>query len=967
MTTVRFPTRVVLTVADDRLDDDLVALAVDAADAALTRAVRRAAGLDLVRTSRAEPGDLRCQVQLVGDELPESVAVALRRGLGALVTARAAALAAVPTPRRVTDGGGSEPVAERYDHDRLVLDPHAPVDDAYLVASYDDAGAPVAVPVAGSAHDDTQARAGTVRRVEMRLVDITSRADLERRIRDLYGDTTPDYFVAVYRDAGRPLMVLLHCSPDGTILGHAVMGGVVVYVPPSGEGEGHWQGTSILDAEEITYVGQAVTDDERLEARTIAWMQHLRAGGSAEGVAEADLRRQAAALARTMPRRTGATSYYAVAGADGVPEIMEVDQARLFRGTLPVAVFVEGVTVDVPQDDERDRARGELPLDELLLGFEPDPAHPFLAEPPVEYWPAGISSRLSRLIGQIAATLAMPAGRFPGMFLLAALGRVGRLARGAGALVGTGGDEESPRLARLRTIVTAYAPIGELELLYSAVIAGGDEGGTAPAPIRGNSASWLLHFYEEFFSRRDGSVRDLFVAECQDQLLDVLERSHRELLQRQRNLTAYLKVTRALILLLLVDDVELSDLRRRLVERIEDDRRDQVVAVLAGGAPIDRWWSSTSVVLGSMGHVDAGPVPTAGRGALRQTADGWQVQDSVGRWWSRGELESVISGGRQEAYAVDPFLEKLADLDDVIERMRTAGAAGLQDEFARLLEELRSENEAKTRDVRADLDIAFGMATFTEAPRTDLGAQLSGIHELADQALRPLFTGGTVEVYEIGMRALVGTELGKAAFMEFFNLVGLVAIAIVCPELAFVIGAVEAVDAVDTAIEHRQIQRAMLGGDAIITHAQAEAELWGAAIGAALIFVPEVPGLLRGTARGLTAVVRGEARGAARAAGREIAETAAKRIAELAARDLVVTFARECLQGYLLNLVINAAISRFAQTIAREVEVTGHASLGDITRLVGDAIAGPAQVTPDPAPTGPSAAGGGGGITAVTP
>lgn len=943
MTKVRFPTRVRLTVADDRLDKDLVALVVDAADAALTRAVRRAARLDLLRSSRAALGDVRSVVEVVGDDLPKDVDDALRRGLGALVIARSAALAAGSMRRDASDADRSE-AAEPYDDERLILDPHAAIGDAYLVASYDEAGNPVAVPVSGSAHDDAQARAGTVRTVEMRLVDITSRAALEQRIRNLYGDSAPAYFVAVYRDTGRPIMVLLHCSPDGTILGHAVMGGVVVYVPPSGEGEGHWQGTSILDVEQISYVGQAVTDEERLRARTIAWVQHLRATGQTEGATDADLRRQAAALARTMPRRTGATSYYALVGSDGVPEIMEVDHVRLFRGTLPVAVFVEGVNVEVAKDPAEEW-HGELPLEQLLL-FQPDAAHPFLAEPPVEYWPAGVSARLSRLIGEIAATLAMPAGRFPGMFLLAALGRIGQLARGVGALVGTGGDEESPRRARLRTIVSAYAPIGELELLYAAVIAGGDEGGTAPAPIRGNSASWLQHFYEEFFSRRDDSVRDLFVAECQDQLLDVLEKSHRELLQRQRNLTAYLKVTRALVLLLLVDDEELSDLRRILVDKIDQERRTEVIGAITGTTDLDRWWSSTSVVLGSMGHVETGPVPTAGRGALRRTADGWQVQDSVGRWWSRGDLESVVSGGRQEAYAVDPFLEKLSDLDDVIERMRTAGAPGLQDEFARLLEELRSENEEKTRDVRSDLDIAFGMATFTEAPRTDLGAQLSGIHQLADEALRPLFTGGTIEVYEIGMRALVGSELGKAAFMEFFNIVGLTALAIVCPELAFVIGAVEAVDAVDTAIEHRQIQRAMLGGDQIITHAQAEAELWGAAIGAALVFVPEVPGLLRGTARGVGAVVKGEVREAVSTAGREIAENMAKHLAELAAKDLLVTFARECLKGYLLNLAINAAINRFTQAIAREVEVTGHASIGDITRLVGDAIAGPEQATP---------------------
>lgn len=941
MTTVRFPTRVTLTAADDRLDDRLLELVLAATDTALTRAVRRAGGLNVIRSSKPTVGDIRCTVGFVGDDLPADLGSSLRHGLSALVAARVATLAA-PRPGARSGDLTSNP-AEPYDDDRLVVGADR-VGDAYLVASYDDAGAKVALPVGGSSHADTQARAGTVRTAELRLVDIASRAELEAAIRNLYGDSAPEFFVAIYRDHDRPIMVLLRCSPDGTIVGHAVMGGVVVYVPPTGEGQGHWQGTSIFDVEEITYVGQAVNDAERREARTIAWMQHLRATGSAQGVTDKDLRRQATALARSMPSRPGTTSYYALVGSDGVPEIMEVDHAGLFRGTLPVAVFVEGVNVDSPESADRDRATAPLPLEELLL-FEPDASHPFLAEPPVEFWPAGVSAHLSRLIAQIAEILSMPAGRFPGMFLLAALGRIGGLARGVGALVGTG-DDQSPRLARLRAVVAAYAPMGELELLYSAVIAGGDEGGTAPAPIRGNSPSWLLHFGEEYFPRRDSSVRDLFVAECQDQLLDVLEKSHRELAQRRNNLTAYLKMTRALILLLLVNDVELSRLRQLLVDRIDRERGARVIGAITGATDLDRWWSSTSVVLAALGRVDTGPVESAGSGTLRRVADEWQVQDSVGRWWRRGELESAIAGGRQEAYAVDPFLEKLADLDDVIQRLRTAGAEGLHDEFARLLEELTSENEDKTRDVRDDIDIAFGMASFTEAPQTELGAQLSGIHELADQALRPLFNGDTAEVYDTGLRALIGTELGKAALLEFLNIVGLTALAIVCPELAFVIGAVEAVDAVDTAVEHRQIQHAMLGGDQIITHAQAEAELWGAAIGAALVFVPEVPGLLRGSARGVGAVVRGEAREAASTAGRELAEGMARHLAGLAARDLALTFARECLQGYLLNLAINAAIGRFAQAIEREVEVTGRASVLDLTRLVGDAIAGPATVTP---------------------
>ncbi|MDM7855867.1 hypothetical protein [Cellulomonas alba] len=973
MTTLRFPTRVVLTVADDRLDDDLVALAVDAADAALTRAVRRAGALDVVRTSAAEPGDVRVGVELRGDPLPETVDAALRRGLGALATARAAALAAVPTPRGRSDAArgpsgesASERAAEQLDPD-LLLGGFAAVDDAYLVASYDEGGRRVALPIGGSGRGDERARTGAVQQVRVQLVVIRSVAELEARLRDRYGDAVPSRVVVLSGlDSGAAVLTLVRWR-NGAVAEREGMGTLAMYQPPTGAGAGRWRQTSLLDLTQISFAGRADDEAERTRWRIRMLLQLARSRG-ADGIPEADLRQAAALVVATMPQVAPITSYYWIEGSAFAAQLMEVDQPPQLTDTLPVVAFVEQVATDVTTPEEH--ATPALPLGELTFGFDPDVARPFLAEPPVEFWPLGVGARLEHLIGEIAAILGMPAGRFPGMFLLAALVRIGQIAAGVGAIVATGEGTpaDSPRLARLRTAISAYEPMTRLELLYTALVAGADEGGTAPPPLRHNSASWLLHFYEEYFSRRDGSVRDLFVAACQDQLLDVLETSHRELVQRRRNLSAYLRLTRVLVLLLLVDDVELSELRRLLVERIDQERAEQVVDVAVPGAgPLEQWWSSTSVVLGSLGHVETGPVPVTGRGSLRRTRDGWQVQDSVGRWWTRGDLEAVIAGGRQEAFAVDPFLEKLADLDDVIERMRTVGADGLEDEFGRLLDELRSENEDKTRDVRGDRDIAFGLAAVSEAPRSELGGQLSGIHELADHELRPLFTGPSAEVYDTGLRALIGVELGKAAFLEFINVVGLVALAIVCPEAALVIGAVQAVDAVDTALEHRGIQRAMLGGDRIITHAQAEAELWGAAIGAALVFVPEVPGLLRGTARGVGAVVRGEAREAVATAGREVAENMARHIAELAARDLVVTFARECLQGYLLNLVINAAIQRFAQTIAREVEVTGHASLGDITRLVGDAIAGPAPVTPAPAQGAGGAGGGAGGITQVTP
>jgi hypothetical protein len=317
----------------------------------------------------------------------------------------------------------------------------------------------------------------------------------------------------------------------------------------------------------------------------------------------------------------------------------------------------------------------------------------------------------------------------------------------------------------------------------------------------------------------------------------------------------------------------------------------------------------------------------------------------VGRWWTRGELDSVLAGGRQQAFAVDPLLEKVADLPDTVELLRSAGAANVDAAFSALLEDLRTENEAKTQDVRDDVDIAFGLATFKEVDITSnaaIGAELSGVHAQADAALRPLFAGDGEHAYVTGMRYLVDVELGKASFMRFFNIVGLTAIAIFCPPLAFAIGAVEAMDALGTAIEHRGIQRAMLGGDQILTKAQAEAELWGAAIGAALVFIPEVPGAIRGVSSEVSSIVRGEAREVATVAGQQVVKRAATHLAELAAEDLVRVFVTECVKGYLLSLAIEGAIGRFTEAIAHEVAITHRdVSIADVPRLVGDAIAGP--------------------------
>lgn len=958
MTIARFPTKVRLTVARGQDCDRLVEASVEATDQALTRALRRAANLHLVHDARSDPAlRPRIEVRFTGADLPAGTTARLREQLADLAAARAAELRARPSrdTSPASRRTATEAPEEQYDDTRVVADPREPVDDTYLVPSYDGGGNRVAVPLQGPSRTDREARARAASQpTHLELAEIHDRDTLVAHIARRYGANPPRVFVAVYaalyRNQRTPFGVLVHTDESGFITSVKDLGLLWLYDPPTGEGTGHWRSGAIFGVDALEFDRVARTSDERRFIRVDWQMQFLRMAAHGAQLTDVQLRRIAEDLTEHMPDPGGTTFYYWYLANGTRRSMAELGKPLPVQGRVPVAVFTKRVS----GVSERSRGGGEpggghddppLPLGELL-GFEPDATRPFLAEPPFSDWPPSVAARLGDLIAEIADRARMQPGRFPGMFILTAMAKISRDARRLGWLAGSGQEGDSPRMTVIHRLVSAIAPLEELRHFYTRVIAAADESDTLPRPLRHNSPSWLLHFYEEYGPRRDDAIASLFAATCQDILLDILETSHRHIEQRQNHFPAYMKLTRALILLLLVDQSELTQLREILTSATAPTWAS--VAAPAG-TEISAWYGSTRLLTAALGHVDVDSGGQPQRGRIRYTADGPQVQDSVGRWWSRAELDSVLAGGRQQAFAVDPLLEKLSDIPDVVERLRTAGASGIDEEFRSLLQDLRDENESKTLDVRADVDIAFGLASFRETKirhREDIGAQLSGIHAQANRVLIPLFAGAAADAYVRGMRHLVSSELGMEEFLDFFNIVGLTAIAIVCPPAAFAIGAAEAVVAVDTALEHRGIQRAMLGGDEILTKAQAEAELWGAAIGAALVFLPEVPGIVRGATRGISAVARGEAREAAAAAGRGLAQRATIHLAELAARDLTQAFVAQCLEGYLLGLAINGAVARYTEAIAREVQVTGQVPAADLPRLIQDAITGPAQPAP---------------------
>jgi len=945
MTVVRFPTRVRFTVIDGEPYDGLVATVLDAADAALTRAVGRAAQMELVRTAKADPVTGPCvDVIFGGAPLPADAERALREGLTALAERQAAAL--LERANDVGPAGGrglgpNESAAEEFDDDRWVLDEKDASADTYLVPSYQDRGRLVAVKIKSETADPQP-----LVQERWRLRTFSSIDDFSDAIGAHYGGHPPPLVVVVFENHNQPVAWLCQMDPDTRRLYRwGWIGTWTDFNLQSGKAEMTPSNLYFYQADRLEFVLDATTQDEvrrmRLEQVT-AYLRDQPGGHSTKPLA---LGRQAAALVDRIRKPKLPVRYYNLMyGAEQLRvvelSLMEQNLMDLPDGDLPVCVLSERVPVSKDQEEKET----PLPLDEIGRSFDPNPDRPFLAEPPVDFWPPDTSALFTDLITDIANRLGMRPGLYPGMFALAACNRIRVLAVAYGNLVGNGQSDATPRSLELASLAGAVEPLEKLASYYTTLIGGFGKG--LPRPLRGNAGSWLVHFHEKYYDYLYAAIGSLFVGSCQDILLANLERSRYELERRKKNFAAYMAMMRSLILLMLSEQPELSALRSILIEQEQEPFR--AAAAIVAGAPsgiveINRWLDSSKLMLTAFGKIDVSTEGPSGFTKTRTTKDGTvQIQDSMGRWWSRAELDSALSTNRKEAFALDPLLEKLHDIGDVVTRLRGARASGIDDEFLKLIDELLATNADKTRDARADPDVAFGLAKFQGADYrdTEYGAKLSGIHQMADDFLKPLFPGDLVHTYISGVGYLAGVEIGKEKFWEFFNLVGLVAIAIFCPELAYVIGAVEAVHALQEAEEHVEIQEALLGGDEIITKAQAEAELWGAAIGAALAFIPEVGSIARGVFGAGRAVVKGEVRAAATNAGRRMARQLVTHIAETAAQGIVRTFVAECLKGYVLNLAISRAIGRFTAAVAREVEATGDASIADIPQLVGDAFAG---------------------------
>ena len=342
----------------------------------------------------------------------------------------------------------------------------------------------------------------------------------------------------------------------------------------------------------------------------------------------------------------------------------------------PVTVLTQ--TVELAADDD---AYGRCPPLEgaadssiwlAALGLlNPAPSVPepaFLGEPDIAMLPTYAFGVLDSGVSNVAHLLHMSPQPFVGGFVIAAMAHIDRRCR---RLMYAGAEPGY----QLREMAQAFGPLKQLVDTYMRLLSDLDGARKLPCPLAAHLGEWKGRFWEVYGAARDDAVASMFVTTCQNELLQVLFASGRELRQRYVMRAKYLPLTRQLLTVMFSDTADLLELRRTLRAREALDRVDDfTLATLAGGAGGSAGTFAWKAVADSVlrASADDPPLRDAERGTVVLTSKGRRVYDGKGRWWAGAELDAVIGAQRQEVIGIDPLLDKVTEVEDLVHELQAA-------------------------------------------------------------------------------------------------------------------------------------------------------------------------------------------------------------------------------------------------------------------------------------------------------
>jgi len=474
--------------------------------------------------------------------------------------------------------------------------------------------------------------------------------------------------------------------------------------------------------------------------------------------------------------------------------------------------------------------------------------------------------------------------------------------------------------------------------------------------------SWALQLFKAFSPALDRAVAAIFAETCRVILMQLLRSSAQHIQARLDLIEPYAEQFEAVVVPRLARLEDLLELRDQLqtYERLRTTHEvlgyavtqtvTTVTAAALPGFPPSPWADAAremvEVVMEMEARADADPNAGSGphqdRGRIIEAGGVARIADGRGRYRSLDQLEEAILFNRGMLESVDPLIKQLIELDEVMERFRDSNV-GVKEELERVLNEMKASNEEMQGNVAPDALYAFRASAIREdiQHRTVPYSRyaLGGVHLLAHQQIGEFFRDD--EAYGQGLNYLFGVELGRQGLLVFGEVVGLIALALVCPPLAVAVGVGTAVYHVSEAHEKERLYEALMDPELVITRAEIEAELFGAYLGLALSVLP---GAGKALGKGATAAVRQGVRqtarqglgrlgrvarlgprGAAAAGARSVRQHLTRAVVEQMKRDILVELAKEVATDRVFDALLQQVLTPVIQRVQRETSLTGPA------------------------------------------
>lgn len=305
-----------------------------------------------------------------------------------------------------------------------------------------------------------------------------------------------------------------------------------------------------------------------------------------------------------------------------------------------------------------------------------------------------------------------------------------------------------------------------------------------------DAAAWLLRFWKGM-DRLDRSCMWLFAETCRVILLQQLRSSRTGIEGRQQRFEEALTTFGQKLGIIGEGVVRMSVLRRAIGHADRYDITGSVRSVLSHQPPPRHYGHGEVVeVPAPIASIPARIVEVLNDATISDGPDG-HIAHYANRNWTDRELEQAVAVRRGMLNATDPLFLQVANLDALYAGFQRDPAT-LRTYLSGLLAEMLRANTAMLHKAGEASEGAFFALEASQYVKAQGGINsrglrydLQGLHDLADQVLRPY--AGLLDAYTTGIHRAIGIKAGWDDFLMIFSTVGIIALALLCAPLGTVV------------------------------------------------------------------------------------------------------------------------------------------------------------------------------------